>query len=334
MNEPEKNPYECNDVTEVIKIAEQLRLTTLDCRNDILMQFKDATNRFLVNEPMANHSTFRVGGMADLVFMPASMNELVFAFQSAKTRNVPVTVLGNGSNILVSDKGIRGLTIIIGKNFSKVEKVGDHDIVAEAGALLSFAAKFAANEKLAGMEFAAGIPGSIGGAVYMNAGAYDGCMADIVTKTQGYNPEHGELFTLESIKEHEFGYRQSYFETTGSVVLQTWLSLKPGDHDEIERKMTEFSARRKKSQPLEHPSAGSTFKRPPGDYAGRLIETAGLKGCRIGGACVSEKHAGFIINDGNATATDILELIRTVQNCVFSQHGVKMETEVRILGEW
>jgi len=306
----------------------------LKCKDRLESQSPAATDRLLLDEPMASHSSFKVGGPADLVFLPCCMEELVFAIQTAKDLQVPFTIIGNGTNILVADKGIRGLTILLGENFSSVHCEKDSMLVADAGALLSTVAKAAAREGLTGMEFAAGIPGSIGGAVYMNAGAYDGCMADIIARSQGYDSEKGEIFLLETPQAHEFAYRQSYYEKSHSVVIRTWISLKEGNREEIEKKMAEFSAKRKSSQPLEFPSAGSTFKRPAGHYAGKLIETAGLKGCRIGGACVSTKHAGFIINDKKATAKDILDLIHVVKAGVYKECGVQIDPEVRILGEW
>lgn len=323
MNEPERK--------EIVKVAGSI---VMQCKNLIASQFPAADGRLFLDEPMSDHSSFKVGGPADLVFFPASSQEFVFAIKTAKEEELPFTVLGNGSNILVSDKGIRGITIILGKEFSSINMENDDTIAVDSGALLSTVAKFAARENLTGMEFAAGIPGSIGGAVYMNAGAYGGCMADIVVKTQGYDPVRDELFLLETPEEHQFDYRQSLYELDKSIVIKTWLHLNKGDHQEIERKMAEFSVKRKNSQPLEFPSAGSTFKRPVGYYAGRLIEEAGLKGCRIGGACVSVKHAGFIINDNKATAQDILELIHTVQDSVYKKHGISIDPEVRILGEW
>ncbi len=293
-----------------------------------------ARERLLEDEQMSEHSTFRVGGPADLVFLPASLQELVFAIRSAKHAEIPFTVLGNGSNILVSDKGIRGLTILLGDTFASVYREKDVFLVADAGALLSTVARFAAQEGLTGMEFAAGIPGSIGGAVYMNAGAYDGCMADIVAATLGFDPVTEDLFLLETPEAHQFGYRQSHYGISQTIVTRIWIRLRTGDMEEIKKKMADFSMRRQNSQPLEYPSAGSTFKRPAGDYAGRLIEEAGLKGCRVGGACISPKHAGFIINDNEATAADILELIHLVQARISRERGVDIDPEVRILGEW
>jgi UDP-N-acetylmuramate dehydrogenase len=291
-------------------------------------------DRLLPDEPMSCHSTFRVGGKADLLFSAASSEELVLAMTLVRRMKIPVTVLGNGSNILVSDKGIRGVVIVLGKYLSGIAAEGDGRIAAQAGSLLSAVSRFAASLDLTGLEFAAGIPGTTGGAVYMNAGAYEGCMADVVTRSEGYDIPTGTLFTLPDGNAHAFGYRRSFFSTGDAIVLRTWFQLTHGDRDEIDARMAEFARRRKGSQPLELPSAGSTFKRPEGHFAGRLIEDAGLKGCRIGGACVSMKHAGFIVNDQNATAADVRALIEHVQRSVYERHGVMLEPEVRILGEW
>lgn len=292
-----------------------------------------AADRFYVDEPMSAHSTFKVGGSADCLFSAASAHELITVIRTARQCGMPVTVLGNGSNILVSDKGIRGIVLKIGKHMSAVSAEGD-SLSADAGALLSSVSKFAASMTLAGMEFASGIPGTVGGAVYMNAGAYDGCMADIVVSSTGLFTDTLETFELKDAKSHLFGYRKSYFSDNSAVVLSSVLKLRKGDPAEISAKMNDFSGRRISSQPLELPSAGSTFKRPEGFFAGKLIEEAGLKGCRIGGACVSLKHAGFIVNDDNASAGDILALIDHVRDEVFRKTGVVLEPEVRILGEW
>ena len=293
-----------------------------------------SADRLFPDEPMSCHSTFRVGGNADLLLSAASPEELVLAMKLAGGMNLPVTVLGNGSNILVSDKGIRGLVIVLGKDLAGITSEGDGRIVAQAGSLLSAVSRFAASLGLTGLEFAAGIPGTTGGAVYMNAGAYEGCMADVVVRSEGYDIPTGSVFTLPDVHAHAFGYRRSFFSPGSAIVLRTWMQLRPGDRDEIDARMAEFARRRKGSQPLELPSAGSTFKRPEGHFAGRLIEDTGLKGCRVGGACVSTKHAGFIVNDQNATAADVRALIELVRSRVYEKHGVMLEPEVRILGEW
>jgi len=303
-------------------------------KNKIADKFPNASGRIKSNLPMSEYSTFKVGGKADLSFFPSTIEELVYALDVSKEMQVDYTVLGNGSNILVSDKGIRGLTVIVGKDFSGIRLESSNVISADAGAMLSGVSKFAASKSLTGMEFAAGIPGTIGGAIYMNAGAYDGCMADIVLRTKGYNPGTGEIFTIEGSLSHNFAYRKSFYIDSKSIVLNIWLELKTGDPIEINKKMNDFSSRRINSQPLDLPSAGSTFKRPPGYFAGKLIEDSGLKGYRIGGAVVCEKHAGFIVNDKNATADDVYKLILHVQNEVKKNFNVELETEVRVLGEW
>lgn len=305
-----------------------------ELQNKILQKFPVAADRLVQDRPMSLYSTFKVGGPADLIFFPSTSEELMFAISSAKEAGIVFTVLGNGSNILVSDNGIRGLTIILGKEFAEIGLEGDSIIYADAGALLSTVSKFAASNGLTGMEFAAGIPGSFGGAIYMNAGAYDRCMADIVFKTEGYDPKEDRGFLLEDLQSHQFEYRKSFYENIDAIVLKVWVKLQKGDINYIQSKMDDFSLRRRNSQPLELPSAGSTFKRPVGHYAGKLIEDAGLKGYRIGGACVSEKHAGFIVNDKGATAKDVHDLMEYVTAKVFEKHGVKIEPEVRILGKW
>ncbi|MHB8961823.1 MAG: UDP-N-acetylmuramate dehydrogenase [Saccharofermentanales bacterium] len=316
--------------TDIIEYSERIRKFA----DAIISEFPASAPRILPAEPMSAHSTFRVGGVADLVFSAASASELVFAHQLADESGLPVTVLGNGSNILVSDKGIRGVVILLGMDMAQMTSEGGGLITAQAGALLSAVSRFAASQGLTGMEFAGGIPGTTGGAVYMNAGAYDGCMSNIVVRSEGYDIGAGKIFTLPDTASHEFGYRRSFFAQGQAIVLKTWIQLHPGIRADIDCKMAEFARRRKHSQPLELPSAGSTFKRPEGHFAGKLIEDAGLKGCRIGGACVSTKHAGFIVNDNSATAADVFALIRHVQRCVYDKDGVMLEPEVRILGEW
>ncbi len=293
-----------------------------------------AADRFSVDEPMDIHSTFKVGGKADYFFSAASGDELAGAVRSAREAGLPVTVLGNCSNILVSDKGIRGLVVVVSKHMSGMTLENDHTIDAQAGVLLSAVSKFAASNSLTGLEFASGIPGTLGGAVYMNAGAYGGCMADIVVSSRGLDTQTLEIFELEDARSHIFGYRKSFYSSNNAVVISARLKLAAGDQDSIAAAMNDFACRRRGSQPLDLPSAGSTFKRPDGHYAGRLIEEAGLKGFRIGGACVSTKHAGFIVNDRGAVSSDILKLIEHVQDTVYNSSGIRLEPEVRILGEW
>ena len=281
------------------------------------------------NEPMKNHTTFKIGGLADEFCSAKSIDEIKELIEYAQNKQIPYFVIGNGSNILVSDKGIRGLVIKLSGDFADYEIAGDV-IKAKSGALLSTLAKAALSESLSGMEFASGIPGSLGGAVYMNAGAYGGQMSDIV-KSVTYL-EKGEVKKID--KDFGFGYRKSLFADLGVIVLEAELQLQKGEASEIKAKMEDYKNRRTEKQPLNMPSAGSVFKRPEGNFAGKLIEDAGLKGCKIGGALVSEKHAGFIVNTGNATCAEVMALIRHIQKTVKEKFGVELETEVKIEGEF
>ena len=285
----------------------------------------------LEHEPMARHTTMRVGGPAEILFSPASEGELLFAVREAKRAGAPFRIIGNGSNLLVLDGGLPGLTIRLGEAFSKIS-VDGNQIRAQAGALLSRVAAAARDASLTGLEFASGIPGTIGGGVYMNAGAYGGQLSDVFEGCRALDPETGIISALGSA-EMALGYRESAALSRGLIVTEAAFRLTAGDRSAIQAKMDDLSARRREKQPLNLPSAGSTFKRPEGHFAGALIEQAGLKGLRVGGACVSEKHAGFVVNDRGATAMDVLDLIRLVQARVLEHSGVRLETEVRILGE-
>ena len=284
----------------------------------------------LVAEPMAKHTSFRIGGPADLLAQPADEAELAALLQVASEHAVPVTLIGNGSNLLVRDKGIRGLVIKLGNLFSGVEVCGNA-LTFGCGVSLAMASKKAASLSLSGLEFAVGIPGTIGGAVYMNAGAYDGEMAKVVIKVRVMD-EQGKTSEL-AASELDFAYRHTALQNSGRIVTSVTVSLVPGDADAIAAKMADFSQRRISKQPLELPSAGSMFKRPPGYFAGTLIDQTGLKGYTVGGAQVSTKHAGFVVNIGGATASDVLQLISDVQSKVFAAHGVHLEPEVLVLGE-
>jgi UDP-N-acetylmuramate dehydrogenase len=283
-----------------------------------------------IDEPMSKHTTFKIGGPADILITPSSVEEIAFVIQNAKLCNINVTILGNGSNVLVLDRGIRGMVLKIGTEISYIKHHGNK-ITAGAGALLSDVSKYAAAQNLAGMEFAVGIPGSLGGAVFMNAGAYDGEMSHIVTGAVSVCPD-GEIKRM-NYEDINFNYRHSVFQDNKCVVCEVELTLKEGEHKLIHHRMRDLTARRETKQPLEMPSAGSTFKRPPGYFAGTLIEQTGLKGLKIGGAQVSDKHAGFVVNAGNATAQDVLALIKEVQRRVYEKFGVSLQPEVRILGE-
>ena len=289
-----------------------------------------APEHILLNEPMKDHTTFRIGGPADCLILPASMEDVAFVFQCLKRHDIPFVILGNGSNVLVLDKGIRGVVIKFNSPISAIRKK-KNTLTAGAGALLRDVSGFAAENSLSGMEFACGIPGSIGGAVFMNAGAYDGEMKNIVSAVRAISSK-GEIVQF-AANELDFGYRHSIFQENGCAICEVDLTLTPGNAEEIKEKIAGFTERRESKQPLEMPSAGSTFKRPEGHYAGTLIEQTGLKGFTVGGAQVSDKHAGFVVNAGDATAKDVLELIQQVQDRVFEKHHVKLFPEVRILGE-
>ncbi|HOS68894.1 MAG TPA: UDP-N-acetylmuramate dehydrogenase [Bacillota bacterium] len=290
-----------------------------------------AAMQILYNEPMKNHTSFKVGGPADIFIEPDDSTELVKAIKDLREQGLSYYIIGNGSNLLVSDKGLRGAVIKIGEKFGSVSI--DNDIItAESGVLLSTLSKMAAREGLTGMEFASGIPGSLGGAVTMNAGAYGGEMKDIVEWVELLDQD----LNLKRLKNDEmkFMYRKSIIEPGKHIVLRCCIRLKKGNKDEIDSKMAELAEKRKSKQPLHLPSAGSTFKRPEGYFAGKLIEDAGLRGFTIGGAQVSTLHCGFVVNNGDAAAKDVYDLIRHVQKTVFEKFNVMLEPEVKILGEF
>ncbi len=284
----------------------------------------------LCNEPLKKYTSFRIGGPADYLVFPDSNEQVSQLIHLCHTEDIPVFILGNGSNILVTDKGIRGMVIQLGERFSRIT-TQETCIQVQTGAKLSQIARVAAQASLTGMEFASGIPGTVGGAVFMNAGAYGGEMEQIVTQVIAVNRE-GELVTL-SHDMLKFGYRQSALQTDELTALEVELTLKEGNQKEINAYMCDLNQRRREKQPLEYPSAGSTFKRPTGFFAGKLIMDAQLAGARIGDAMVSEKHCGFIINVGNATCADVLELIKYVQHVVYTTFQVQLEREVKIIGE-
>ena len=286
---------------------------------------------FLTDEPMSRHTTFRTGGPADIYIEPSGVEELKQVLDICREENVAYTIIGNGSNLLVGDGGYRGVLISFGKPFAQVTIEGPQ-VRTGAGALLSAVAKQVLNASLTGFEFAAGIPGTIGGAVVMNAGAYGGELCQVLREATVLTPE-GEVKTLPA-EELELGYRTSCIQKNGYIVLEAVLQLQPGNADDIRAVMDALASKRREKQPLEYPSAGSTFKRPEGHFAGRLIQDAGLRGFRVGGAQVSEKHCGFVINRDHATSADILSLCRQVQEKVKAQSGVELELEVKLLGEF
>lgn len=282
-------------------------------------------------EPMNLHTTFRIGGPADLFVTPESMQAVAESIRICKETQTPYAVIGNGSNLLVSDAGYRGAIIQIGRNLNQVSVAGE-EIRAQAGAMLSVIAKTALAESLTGFEFASGIPGTLGGAVVMNAGAYGGEMKDVLTEVTVLTGE-GEIRTIPAEK-LELGYRTSLAAKNGWIILEAVLNFQKGDAEAIRGRMEELKVQRVTKQPLDLPSAGSTFKRPEGYFAGKLIMDAGLRGFSVGGAQVSEKHCGFVVNKGGATAEDVWNLIRAVQKKVQEDAGVKLEPEVKFLGKF
>ena len=280
-------------------------------------------------ELLSNHTTFRIGGAAKYFAVPKNEEEIMEAVDFAIVKGLPHYILGKGSNVLFPDEGYSGVVIEIGAGMEKVERIGDTGIRAQAGVSLSSLAAFAAREGLAGLEFAGGIPGTLGGAVTMNAGAYGGEMKDVIVSAKVMD-EDGGVKVL-SRDELELGYRTSIVQKKQLIVLEAEFSLQPGETEAIQSTMKELNAKRREKQPLEYPSAGSTFKRPEGYFAGKLIEDAGLRGYRVGDAHVSEKHCGFVVNRGKATCAEVLQLIEEVQKKVKEQFGVQLEPEVRII---
>lgn len=288
-------------------------------------------DRVLVDEPMKRHTTFRIGGPADFFLLPSTVDEVRGILEICREEELPYFILGNGSNLLVSDKGYRGVIIQLYRNFSNISVEGN-EICASSGALLSQISAAARNASLTGFEFAGGIPGTLGGAVFMNAGAYGGELKDVL-KEAVVMTEQGEILTL-PVEKLDMGYRTSRIKKAGYLVLEARLVLEQGDMDKIRDITKDLTEKRVSKQPLEYPSAGSTFKRPEGYFAGKLIMDAGLRGYQVGDAQVSEKHCGFVINRGNATAADVLTLIENVREKVQEQFGVTLEPEVKFLGEF
>ncbi len=283
-----------------------------------------------LNEPMKKHISFRVGGPADILVKPTSETQLSDIMVLIKKEKIPYLIIGNGSNLLVKDGGIRGVVIEISNNFNNFDIKGTN-VKIQSGALLSVVGKAVLREELKGFEFAAGIPGTLGGAIAMNAGAYGGEMKDIVKSVKLMDTD-GNIFEFTN-EQMEFEYRKSILSRTDYIVLCVEIELQKGNYDEIKSTMMDFTQRRVSKQPLSLPSAGSTFKRPEGHFAGQLIEESGLRGLTLRGAQVSEKHCGFVVNLGNTTAKDLLELMYVVKSTVNAKFGIMLEEEVRILGE-
>ena len=296
--------------------------------NALIRFCEENSVEFKINEPMKLHTSFKIGGAADIFISVRSLSELSAVVKRCGELNIPHFIVGKGSNLLVSDFGIEGAVIsLLGLNGISVD---GEEITCQAGAALSDVCRAALDNSLTGLEFAYGIPGSIGGAVYMNAGAYGGEMADVALSAECIS-EDGSFINVKA-EDMSFGYRKSIFKQNGMTVVKAVLRLKRGNKEEIEEKMEDFICRRKSKQPLEYPSAGSFFKRPTGYFAGALIEKNGLKGETVGGAQVSEKHAGFIINRGGATCKDVKTLGKRVSDTVFAADGVRLEPEVIFIG--
>ncbi|MCI8465607.1 MAG: UDP-N-acetylmuramate dehydrogenase [Lachnospiraceae bacterium] len=294
-------------------------------------RLREVSDNVCFDEPMKRHTTFQVGGPADVFVTPQTTSELAAVIRLCREQGKPYFILGNGSNLLVSDKGYRGVVIHMSRAFEEIT-IRENRVLVGAGATLSKTAAKACEAGLSGLEFASGIPGTLGGAMVMNAGAYGGEMAQVVSAATVLTKD-GEEKRLDHA-ELQMGYRKSCILPMEYIVTEVELLLTPGDREEIRSKIEDLAARRKEKQPLEYPSAGSTFKRPEGYFAGKLIMDAGLRGCSVGGACVSEKHCGFVVNRGGATAAEILELCRKVRGQVFQKFGVSLELEVRLLGEF
>lgn len=302
-------------------------------REEIRQKFVDVlgNERVLFDEPMSSHTTFRIGGPAEVFAMPENYEQIGAVLKLCDQEQLPYFVLGNGSNLLVSDSGYRGVIIQMDRNMEEIRLEGN-EIHACAGALLSSIAVAARNASLTGFEFAGGIPGTLGGAVVMNAGAYGGELKDVLKEAVVMDRE-GKIFTI-PVEELEMGYRTSVIKTAGYLVLEAVIALEKGDPEKIRATMKDLSDRRTEKQPLDCPSAGSTFKRPEGYFAGKLIMDSGLRGYRIGGAQVSEKHCGFVINAGGATAKDVRALMDHVISTVQEKYGVTLEPEVKFLGDF
>ena len=300
---------------------------------DVLKVLKENLNcsEILTNESMAEHTSFRTGGKADIFIKAGSAEDIIKAVKIFNENGIKkVYIWGKGSNILVTDKGIRGAVIQL-SGFTDIKLIGETEIYAESGVSLSSAAAFACENSLADFEFASGIPGSLGGGIFMNAGAYGGEIKDVLVSVKAINPK-GEIIDL-AADELDLGYRTSSIEKRGLIILSGVIKLKKGNKDEILAYTADLNGRRRDKQPLNYPSAGSTFKRPEGNFAGKLIEESGLKGFCIGGAQVSEKHAGFIVNKNKASAEDIIKLMDYCIEKVYADTGVRLEPEVRIIGE-
>ncbi len=298
----------------------------LDIKKDLMEIIPP--EKILINQSLAPYTTFKIGGPAGILLLPSTNKEIKHALEISWQKKLPYYVLGRGSNVLIDDKGLKGLVIYLGENYQSIE-VNGHVIRAKSGVSLKEISVRATANGLAGLEFARGIPGSLGGAVYMNAGAFDCYMQNLVENVVTLT-DKGKIVYY-SRPEIEFDYRWSSFQQKSEIILEVTLSLQKGKKDWIEQRMQEMMQRRESKQPLEYPSAGSIFKRPEGYFAGKLIQDSGLKGYTIGGAQVSQKHSGFIVNKGNATSEDVKKLVDYIQNTVYQKFGVQLERELKYL---
>lgn len=296
--------------------------------NRICEYVKNEGISYIENEPMALHTTFKIGGPARLAVFPKNENEISDVIKKCKEENVRYMVVGNGSNLLVADEGIDAVVILLGKEFGEVKLIDDTTIFAEAGAPLMKVCRFALENGLSGLEFAYGIPGSCGGGAFMNAGAYGGELGDVMFRCDHIDKD-GNKGSLQG-DDLKLAYRHSAYYENGCVITGAYFKMQKADKEEIKAKMNDYMSRRRDKQPLEYPSAGSTFKRPEGNFAGALIEQCGLKGTRVGGAEISTKHAGFVINKGGATCKDVLDLCKKVADTVKAEKGIDLEMEVRV----
>lgn len=296
--------------------------------NRICEYVKNEGISYIENESMALHTTFKIGGPARLAVFPKNENEISDVIKKCKEENVRYMVVGNGSNLLVADEGIDAVVILLGKEFGEVKLIDDTTIFAEAGASLMKVCRFALENGLSGLEFAYGIPGSCGGGAFMNAGAYGGELSDVMFRCDHIDKD-GNKGSLEG-DDLKLAYRHSAYYENGCVITGAYFKMQKADKEEIKAKMNDYMSRRRDKQPLEYPSAGSTFKRPEGNFAGALIEQCGLKGASVGGAEISTKHAGFVINKGGATCKDVLDLCKKVADTVKAEKGIDLEMEVRV----
>ena len=301
-----------------------------DLQKSFLANFNKKECTILTDEPLMNHCSFRIGGEAEVLAIPKNEKVLSEILKYADERSITVHILGNGSNVLISDEGLGGITVKLMNGLTDLIYLGDGIIVSGAGVSLSRLCNFAKEKSLTGLEFAYGIPGTVGGAVYMNAGAYGGEIKDVLYSVRSMNMKGSDITEIPA-KELEISYRDTPFMKNSRIITSAFFKLSEGNAEEIQGRMEELMGKRKNSQPLEYPSAGSTFKRPANAYAAALIDQSGLKGTSVGGAMVSEKHAGFVINYGEATCDDVLKLMEIIKNTVFEKHGIMLEPEVEIL---